>query len=91
MQHPRARRATKPWRLPEGALLRRAWCRCFVATLSILALLAWSSPTGAAQDPTLDFWTIETKHFRIHYEKRLEPPATVRRGVENRKIIFLDH
>jgi hypothetical protein len=28
-----------------------------------------------AGDPELDYWTIETEHFHIHYERKLEPLA----------------
>ncbi|MEM9695915.1 MAG: hypothetical protein AAGA56_25450, partial [Myxococcota bacterium] len=44
-------------------------------------LIAWlsvmwcGSLAHAANDPNLDYWTIETQHFRIHYERRLEPTA----------------
>ena len=41
----------------------------------VAALLLWSSMAGAVGDPELDWWTIETAHFRIHYEKNLEPIA----------------
>lgn len=43
-----------------------------------MVFLAWLlAPTRAqaANDPRLDYWTIETDHFHIHYEKRLEPVA----------------
>ncbi len=46
-------------------------------SLIALLLLLWLSPrsANAAGDPQLDWWTIETKHFRIHYERGLEPIA----------------
>ena len=41
----------------------------------VLASLASSRPARAAGDPYLEWWTIETAHFRIHYYKGLEPVA----------------
>jgi hypothetical protein len=38
-------------------------------------LFAWPPKAYAAGDPDLDWWTIETQHFRIHYERGLEPLA----------------
>ncbi len=40
-----------------------------------LAALLASSRARAGGDPALDWWTIETAHFRIHYDKKLEPIA----------------
>jgi len=38
--------------------------------------LSWlCSPARAAGDPYLQWWTVETPHFRIHYYKGLEPVA----------------
>jgi hypothetical protein len=42
---------------------------------ALLALVLWPARASAAGDADLDWWTIETKHFRIHYEKKLEPVA----------------
>ena len=43
--------------------------------LTLAAVLASSAPAAAYGDPDLDFWTIETKHFRVHYDRPLEPIA----------------
>jgi hypothetical protein len=40
-----------------------------------LVVLLVAPRVEAAGDPDLDWWTIETAHFRIHYEKNLEPVA----------------
>jgi hypothetical protein len=56
----RPRRA-KPARLP-------------LAVVALLACLL-APAVGWAGDPDLDWWTIETAHFHIHYEKNLEPVA----------------
>jgi hypothetical protein len=45
-----------------------------VAT-ALLALTAVSSTAAAADDPYLRYWTIETRHFRVHYPSALEPEA----------------
>lgn len=44
-------------------------------TALIAAIVLIAQPVSAANDPTFDWWTIETEHFRIHYEKNLEPVA----------------
>jgi len=55
--------------------LRRAPLTCLVLAVVSLARL-WSCPSAlAAADPYLEWWTIETPHFRIHYYKGLEPVA----------------
>lgn len=46
-----------------------------VAVLVALVFLSIATGARAANDPDLDWWTIETAHFRIHYEKNLEPVA----------------
>lgn len=46
-----------------------------LALIALVSLVLWPRGAGAAGDPDLDWWTIETKHFRIHYEKKLEPVA----------------
>ena len=43
--------------------------------LAALLLVSFERTAWAANDPALDWWTIETEHFRIHYEKNLEPVA----------------
>ncbi len=53
------------------------WLRRLLSvTATIAFVLLCAAPSEAAGDPDLDWWTIETKHFRIHYEKDLEPVAT---------------
>ncbi len=43
----------------------------------MLALAALIAPRAArAGDPDLDWWTLETDHFRIHYARGLEPIAS---------------
>src|SRR5690606_14939474 len=49
--------------------------RALIALSALLALVLAPGRAKAAGDPDLDWWTIETKHFRIHYEKKLEPVA----------------
>lgn len=51
------------------------WGRALCLWAVLSAIVLWSGRAHAASDPDLDWWTIETKHFRIHYEKRLEPLA----------------
>ncbi len=46
-----------------------------LAVALFVALCCLTVRVEAAGDPDLDYWTIETAHFRIHYEKRLEPLA----------------
>jgi hypothetical protein len=41
-----------------------------------LLVLCWSRSALATGDPTLDWWTIETNHFRVHYARPLEPLAS---------------
>jgi hypothetical protein len=53
-------------------LLRRA----AAAFLAAAATLAGARGADARSDPDLDWWTIETAHFRVHYDRPLEPIAT---------------
>ena len=51
--------------------------------------MSWlCSPARAAGDPYLQWWTVETPHFRIHYYKGLEPVAdkfaAIAEGVNDR-------
>ena len=46
--------------------------RWALAAAVLLSLTCASSRAEATGDPSLDWWTIETAHFRIHYEKNLE-------------------
>ena len=45
------------------------------AFVVVWELLRSARPAAAASDPYLQWWTIETAHFRIHYYKGLEPVA----------------
>jgi WD40-like Beta Propeller Repeat len=54
------------------SLLRRA----AVAVLATAAALTGARGAAAYGDPDLDWWTIETAHFRVHYDRPLEPIAT---------------
>jgi len=47
--------------------------RTLLLALALL-LLSFGEARGAG-DPSLDWWTIETTHFRVHYERGLEPVA----------------
>jgi hypothetical protein len=49
--------------------------RAAASTLAAVASLLVASTAGAYGDPELDWWTIQTKHFRIHYDRPLEPVA----------------
>ncbi len=40
------------------------------------ALLSLAPRASAYGDPELDWWTVETAHFRVHYDRPLEPVAT---------------
>lgn len=58
-------------------------------------LLSTARPAMAASDPYLQWWTIETAHFRIHYYKGLErvaeKVATVAEGVNARLETAVGH
>ena len=55
---------------------RRPRAPRLLVTLAVLLLVvSTATGAGAANDPALDWWTIETPHFRVHYEKNLEPVA----------------
>jgi hypothetical protein len=47
-----------------------------LATLVVLAVLALAPAAAGYSDPDLDYWTIETAHFRVHYDRPLDPVAT---------------
>ncbi len=57
--------------LARLARLARRWA----LALGLLAFALGPRRARAAGDPYLDFWTIETPHFRIHYAKNLERVA----------------
>ncbi len=58
--------------------------------VAMLALLVTSRPAAGAGNPYLEWWTIETAHFRIHYYKGLEPVAeklaAVAEGIHGRLV-----
>lgn len=58
-------------------------------------MLAWGRAARAAGDPNLQWWTVETPHFRIHYYKGLEPAAekvaAMAEGVNARLAAVLGH
>ena len=60
-----------------------------------LKLLSSARPASAASDPYLQWWTIETTHFRIHYYKGLdrvaEKVAAVAEGVNERLEVAVGH
>lgn len=63
---------------PPGLARRRARRRAFawIAGLALAVLTGLTARAArAAGDPQLDWWTIETKHFRVHYDRPLEPIA----------------
>ncbi len=62
---PRARKA-------RGCEARRR----AVAALAAAAALTAARVAGAYGDPELDYWTVETEHFHVHYDRPLEPIAT---------------
>ena len=81
---------------PQPLSRKRPSYRSFVFALAVFwALLGWSRPAATAADPYLQWWTIETAHFRIHYYKGLEPVAekvaTVAEGVNERLAASLGH
>jgi len=46
-----------------------------LAALCAAALLVPAREVRASNDPDIVWWTIETKHFKVHYWKSLEPIA----------------
>jgi hypothetical protein len=64
---------------PDRSSVRRARHACHVRALFALALFVaafLSAPRAhAVSDPSLEYWTLETARFHIHYEKGLEPVA----------------
>ena len=61
---------------PQPLFRKRPSYWYFVAILTVSATLLWSArPAWGASDPYLQWWTIETAHFRIHYYRGLEPVA----------------
>jgi hypothetical protein len=56
-------------------VVRRTRLTWLVAGAALVALLAVGSSARGAGDPYLEWRTIETPHFRIHYYRGLEPVA----------------
>lgn len=58
------------------------------ASAAALAAMLAAGPAAAYGDPDLDWMTIETAHFRIHYDRLLEPVAarvaSVAEGIHDR-------
>jgi hypothetical protein len=49
---------------------------CLAFVVAFVFEISWlCSSARAAGDPYLEWWTLETPHFRIHYYKGLEPVA----------------
>jgi hypothetical protein len=53
----------------------RAAAQALAAVVAIVAIL-FTPRAWAYGDPQLDWWTVETAHFRVHYDRVLEPVAT---------------
>ncbi len=47
-----------------------------VSVLAAVAVLALAPTALAYSDPDYDWWTVETPHFRVHYDRPIEPVAT---------------
>lgn len=56
--------------------MRPARPRLALSVLALAALCAVAGPALADGDPDLDWRTIETKHFRVHYDRPLGPIAS---------------
>jgi hypothetical protein len=55
---------------------RPRWLRVLLASVAAAAISALATPEArAGGDPELDWWTLSTKHFHIHYARGLEPVA----------------
>ncbi|MSP23558.1 MAG: hypothetical protein EXR75_00030 [Myxococcales bacterium] len=53
----------------------RGHLRLAALGLILFAALLFAPRALAGGDPTLSWWTLETAHFRVHYDKKLEPIA----------------
>jgi len=62
--------------------------RSLVLGAALIAVTLGARLARAAGDPNLEWWTVETPHFRIHYYRGLEPiadrVATIAEGVNAR-------
>ena len=77
------------------ASTRRLFLRLLVAFASLFTATARSPPAAAAGDPYLQWWTLETAHFRVHYYKGLEAAAEkvagIAEGVHERLTRTFEH
>ncbi len=55
--------------------LARRLARGLVGSALAAATLLTAAGARAYGDPNLDWWTVETPHFRVHYDRPLEPIA----------------
>jgi len=67
----------------------RVWLSCFTIVAAVaLEMICFCPPARAAGDPYLEWWTLETPHYRVHYYKGLEPiaekVAAIAEGVNRR-------
>ena len=81
---------------PQPLSRKRPSFSLCVFTLAVcLELLSSTRPASAAGDPYLQWWTLETAHFRIHYYKGLERAAekvaAISEGVNERLAVSLGH
>ena len=61
--------------LRRASPARPRWLRALFPSLAVVATTALGLPDARAGDPNLDWWTLTTKHFHIHYARGLEPVA----------------
>ena len=54
---------------------RPRWLRALLSSLAVVVTTALGASNARAGDPNLDWWTITTTHFHIHYARGLEPVA----------------
>ncbi len=81
-----------PRRVPPA---RPRWHRV-LGSLAAASIIALASPEArAGGDPDLDWWTVSTKHFHIHYARGLEPVAdrigALAETIHDRVSITLGH
>src|SRR5262245_44768523 len=53
----------------------RTRARALAAIVIAFVALLVARPARADGDPDLEWWTIETDHFRVNYPRQLEPVA----------------
>jgi WD40-like Beta Propeller Repeat len=66
------------------------------ASLLLGAAISLAAPAAeAAGDPQLDWWTVHTKHFHVHYARGLEPVAdrvaALAETIHERLTVFLGY